>query len=221
MRYRPEGCSECSRERGEVVSAMVNEITNRQRKCLSFFGVDPSWLSKGQASTVIGALFEDPENVRRWSRYVHHTNDVGRDSGELLPYEEASAPDPPQEWSRRDAVESADAAAAQGLLDRDALFNDPGARIRPEPGQVFVLTGKFTQPKREVATAIEALGGIVDKEMSSRADVVVLGTHGNAQFKHGAFGTKIRKATTLRNQTGGRRPSIRRECDLDLSLQPK
>lgn len=78
---------------------------------------------------------------------------------------------------------------------------DPVPSVEFE-GKKFVVTGNFaTGNRKEVTQLIEALGGIVKKDVIKAIDYLVIGEVGSRDWMHSSFGRKIEKAVNYR-ETG-------------------
>lgn len=75
---------------------------------------------------------------------------------------------------------------------------------RPEPdltweGRVFVFTGIMAYgPRKDCQILVEERGGIIGAGVSQNIQYLVVGSIGNDQWRHSAYGTKIMKALELR-----------------------
>jgi NAD-dependent DNA ligase len=98
-----------------------------------------------------------------------------------------------------------------GTLQKNEVQAASNASVLPvcEPapeiifeGKKFVVTGNFaTGNRKEVTRRIEALGGIVKKDVIKAIDYLVIGEVGSRDWMHSSFGRKIEKAVNYR-ETG-------------------
>lgn len=72
---------------------------DRQLKLLRLFGVSTTGMSGRAAREAIRAIWTEPANQERWSRYVYLTGDLGSETPDLKPFEpdalEHVVPSPP------------------------------------------------------------------------------------------------------------------------------
>lgn len=80
------------------------------------------------------------------------------------------------------------------------LAMDEGEDIRFD-GRVFCLTGDFVFGPRETCeAAIARRGGQIKAGVSKKVDFVVVGGLGSKEWKHGGFGTKVKRAVELQRE---------------------
>lgn len=185
--------------------------TNRQLKVLRFFDViiDPP-PSKGQAGATIGRLFADPANKHLWSAYVYTTGDEDAATSELKPHDRTALANVkiPEHWrpqlrssinnEKREALE----ILVSELLKEGSPFDDPLPNLSVK-GKCFAFTGRFEFGSRSVCQqAVVNRGGLFSDGVTSKTDVLVIGSDANPAWAHGSYGNKIEAAMVRRMQFG-------------------
>lgn len=67
-------------------------------------------------------------------------------------------------------------------------------------GRAFMFTGVMAYGPRKICEALVIeQGGAIGKSVSRKLDFLVIGVIGNEQWLHSSYGTKIKKATELRD----------------------
>jgi BRCA1 C Terminus (BRCT) domain len=185
--------------------------TVRQLKVLLFFGmpIEPP-PTKGMASGLIGRLFSDAANKHLWAAYVYTTGDEESPSMELCPHDREALANVviPEDWhpKRGPTTTSADQKVLEdlisGLLKEGSPFDDP----LPETaihGKSFCFTGAFDYGSRsECRQAVVSRGGSFTEGVTSKTDVLVIGSDASPAWSHGNFGNKIEAAMVRRMQRG-------------------
>ncbi len=186
-----------------------------QLKVLHFFDIfiDPP-PSKGRASGIIGRLFSDPANKHLWSAYVYATGDEETSFLELRPHDRAVLAQLviPEEWrprqrlnlnsKKRRALED----LVTDLLKEGSPFDDPLPEISIT-GSCFCFTGRFVFGSRsQCQQAVVTLGGSFTDGVTSKTNVLVIGSDANPAWAHGSYGNKIEAAMVSRMQRG--KPAI-------------
>jgi hypothetical protein len=189
--------------------------TNRQLKVLRFFGVpiDPA-PSKGRAGGIIGRLFSDPVNKHLWTAYIYITGDEDDSTAELRPHDRTALEQVviPEDWrprprftvsnEKRKALEM----VVSDLLKEGSPFDDPLPEISIT-GKCFAFTGRFEFGSRsDCPNAVISRGGSVSDGVTSKTDVLVIGSDANPAWAHGSYGNKIEAALVRRMQIG--KPAI-------------
>ncbi|MEG3437668.1 BRCT domain-containing protein [Pannus brasiliensis CCIBt3594] len=100
-------------------------------------------------------------------------------------------------------------------IDKTELFD----RVSIEHvGKLFCLTGDFSfGSRRDSEAAVTNSGGVLEKNVTTRLDYLIVGTKDNPDWKHANFGRKIEKAIELREKTG--KPLIISESDWIESIK--
>ncbi len=186
---------------------MKTLATNRQKKLLRFFDIDPNPnLTIGAAGWEIANILSDDAQREMWRRYVYLTNDLDSDSDQLLPFDDDALDSViiPEGWhSSAERQKFKDELVASLLVD-NAPFDSPQLDIL-FTGNTFAFTGKFSfGSRKDCQKAVTDLGGIaVDKPNISRnLHYLVIGTKGSPAYKRGSYGTKIEKAIIARREAG-------------------
>jgi NAD-dependent DNA ligase len=201
--------------------------TVRQLKVLRFFGkpIEPP-PTKGAASGLIGRLFADATNKHLWAAYVYTTGDEEGASMELCPHDREALATVviPEDWhaKRGAAINSADRKALEelisGLLKEGSPFDDPLPEVSIQ-GKSFCFTGAFDYgSRRGCQQAVVSRGGSFTEGVTSKTDVLVIGTDASPAWSHGNFGNKIEAAMVCRMQRG--KPAIIPEAYWRELLQP-
>ena len=189
--------------------------TVRQLRVLRFFGVPiapPP--TKGVASGLIGRLFSDAANKHLWAAYVYTTGDEESTSVELCPHDREALANVviPEDWhpKRGPAIQSADRKALEelisGLLKEGSPFDDPLPQMAIQ-GKAFCFTGAFDYGSRsECRQAVVSRGGSFTEGVTSKTDVLVIGSDASPAWSHGNYGSKIETAMVCRMQRG--KPAI-------------
>ena len=202
--------------------------TVRQLKVLRFFGksIEPP-PTKGAASGLIGRLFSDAANKHLWAAYVYTTGDEESTSLELCPHDREALATVviPEDWhpKRGPAMNSADRKALEelisGLLKEGSPFDDPLPEISIQ-GKFFCFTGAFDYGSRsDCRQAVVSRGGFFTDGVTSKTDVLVIGSDANPAWSHGNYGNKIEAAMACRMQRG--KPAIIPEAYWRELLQPE
>ncbi|NQU10006.1 hypothetical protein HQ590_04390 [bacterium] len=188
---------------------------NRQLKVLRFFGVAVDGpVTKGRASGTIGGLFKDPQNRHLWNAYVYTTGDTDDASSELQPHDRSSLAQIsiPDDWhpkptsGTRTANRKALLDSLSDLLREGSPFDEP-LPVFSVDGTCFCFTGKFTFGSRnECQQAVTSAGGSCSDNVTSKTDVLVIGSDASSSWAHGSYGHKIEAAMVRRMQSG--RPVI-------------
>lgn len=185
--------------------------TVRQMKVLRFFGmpIEPP-PTKGVASGLIGRLFSDAANKHLWAAYVYTTGDEESISAELCPHDREALATVviPEDWhpKRGPSINSADRKALEelisGLLKEGSPFDDPLPEISI-PGKFFCFTGAFDYGSRsDCRQAVVSRGGSFTDGVTSKTDVLVIGSDANPAWSHGNYGNKIEAAMACRMKRG-------------------
>jgi hypothetical protein len=192
-----------------------DSATVRQLKVLRFFGKPIEPLpTKGQASSLIGRIFSDAANKHLWAAYVYTTGDEESASMELCPHDREALANVviPQDWypKRGPAIKGADRKALEelisALLKEGSPFDDPFPEISIQ-GKAFCFTGAFDYGSRnDCRQAVVSRGGSFTEGVTSKTDVLVIGSDASSAWSHGTFGNKIEAAMLCRMQRG--KPAI-------------
>ena len=185
--------------------------TVRQMKVLRFFGmpIEPP-PTKGVASGLIGRLFSDAANKHLWAAYVYTTGDEESISAELCPHDREALATVviPEDWhpKRGPSINSADRKALEelisGLLKEGSPFDDPLPEISIR-GKFFCFTGAFDYGSRsDCRQAVVSRGGSFTDGVTSKTDVLVIGSDANPAWSHGNYGNKIEAAMACRMKRG-------------------
>lgn len=185
--------------------------TFRQLKVLRFFGksIEPP-PTKGAASGIIGRLFSDPVNKHLWVAYVITTGDEEHTSGELRPHDRGALATVviPEEWGskRGQTIPSAARKCLEeligNLLKEGSPFDDPFPEISIV-GKCFCFTGRFEFGSRsQCQQAVVSCGGSFTDGVTSKTEVLVIGSNENPAWAHGSYGNKILAAMVSRMQRG-------------------
>ena len=189
--------------------------TIRQLKVLRFFSVstDPT-PSKGRAGGIIGKLFSDPANKHLWTAYVYTTGDEDDSTSELCPHSRTALTHVviPDDWrphshptvstEKRKALEM----LVANLLKEGSPFDDPLPEVSIA-GKCFSFTGRFEFGSRNACQqAVVSRKGSVTDGVTSKTDVLVIGSDANPAWAHGSYGNKIEAAMVSRMQGG--KPAI-------------
>ncbi len=185
--------------------------TVRQLKVLKFFGVsiDPV-PTKGQAGSVVGRLLSNPANKQLWAAYVYGTGDEDDSTVELRPFdrEQLSTLVVPEGWhpARRTAGDNGKQKALEklvaDLLKEGSPFDDSVPELAIA-GKCFAFTGRFDFGSRsECQKAVLDQGGDCSDGVTSKTDVLVIGSDANPGWAHGSYGNKIEAAILRRMQRG-------------------
>lgn len=189
--------------------------TVRQLKVLRFFGkpIEPP-PTKGAASGLIGRLFSDAANKHLWAAYVYTTGDEEGSSMELCPHDREALAHViiPESWhpKRGPAIKSADRKIHEELiselLKEGSPFDDPLPELSIQ-GKFFCFTGAFDYGSRsDCRQAVVSGGGSFTDGVTSKTDILVIGSEASAAWSHGNFGNKIEAAMVCRMQKG--KPAI-------------
>ena len=178
-----------------------------QLKVLRFFGTDITKpFTKGVASGIIGRLFSDPTNKHLWAAYVYTTGDEEHVSTELLPHDKAvlARTQIPDDWrpkrgpSTPSKKRKALAELIGTILKDGSPFDDPLPEIAIA-GRAFCFTGRFEfGSRRECQEAVVARAGSFTDNITSKTDVLVIGSDANPAWAHDGYGNKIEDAMVLR-----------------------
>lgn len=186
-----------------------------QLKVLQFFGIsiEPP-PTKGAASGIIGRLFSDLANKHLWAAYVFTTGDEEHTSVELRPHNRNALAKVviPEEW-RPKRGSSIPSAAQKGLeelignlLKEGSPFDDPLPEISIA-GKCFCFTGRFEfGPRSQCQQAVVSRGASVTDGVTSKTDILVIGSDANPAWAHGGYGNKIEAAMVNRMKRG--KPAI-------------
>jgi hypothetical protein len=210
-----------------VLKDYFDPATTRQLKVLSFFDVktDPA-PSKGRASGIIASLFSKPANKHLWTAYAYTTGDEDDSIVELLPHDRAALAQVvvPDNWrSPRHPVVSSEKRKAievmvSNLLKEGSPFDDELAEISIA-GKCFAFTRRFEFGSRnDCQKAVIARGGSISNGVTSKTDVLVIGSDANPAWSHGTYGNKIEAAMLSRMHNG--KPAIIPEALWKELLQP-
>lgn len=198
-----------------VPSWHFDPATGRQLKVLRFFGlpIEPP-PTKGVASGLLGRLFSDTANKHLWAAYVYTTGDEESTSIELCPHDRETLASVviPENWhpKRGPTRERADGKVLEelisGLLKEGSPFDDPLPKLSIR-GKSFCFTGAFEYGSRsECRQAVVSHGGSFTEGVTSKTDVLVIGSDASPAWSHGNFGNKIEAAMVCRMQRG--KPAI-------------
>lgn len=90
--------------------------------------------------------------------------------------------------------------AAHRTLSVSSLpLNDPAPAL-DWPDRTFLFTGIMAYgPRKECESLVLERGGLIGNSVSKKVHFLVIGSVGNEQWLHSAYGTKIKKAVELRN----------------------
>jgi len=198
-----------------VPSWHFDPATVRQMKVLRFFGlpIEPP-PTKGCASGLIGRLFSDVANKHLWMAYVYTTGDEESTSTELCPHDREALANVviSDEWrpKRGPAVTGLVRKGLEELISRllkeGSPFDDPLPEISVQ-GRAFCFTGAFDYGSRsECHQAIITRGGSFTDGVTSKTDVLVIGSDASLAWSHGNYGHKIEAAMVCRMQRG--KPTI-------------
>lgn len=96
---------------------------------------------------------------------------------------------------------SAAAPTAQTFTASNSLpLNQPEPDIAWD-GRVFVFTGVMAfGPRKECERLVRERGGAIGAGVSKKVDYLVIGSIGNAQWRHSSYGAKIIRAVELREE---------------------
>lgn len=189
----------------------ADPATNRQLKVLRFFGlpIEPR-PSKGRAGSIIGRLFSDTSNQHLWTAYIYTTGDEDASTVELRPHDrsELSQVVIPDDWrpSSRISVSSTKRktleAMVSELLKEGSPFDDPAPEITII-GMHFAFTGRFEfGSRKECQEAILSRGGFITDGVTSKTDVLVIGSDESPAWANGNYGNKIEAAMIRRMEHG-------------------
>lgn len=181
--------------------------TVRQLKVLRFFGVPTDPIpSKGRAGSVIGRLFSDPANQHLWTAYVYTTGDEDGEKSDLRPHDRATLATTviPEDWRPCFATSTAKRRALEvlvaDLLKEGSPFDDPLPELAIA-GRCYAFTGRFAFGSRsECQQAVVSKGGSFSDGVTSKTDVLVIGSDANPAWAHGSYGNKIEAALVSRMQ---------------------
>jgi NAD-dependent DNA ligase len=195
----------------QVVPAWhFDPATVRQLKVLRFFGKDTGMpVTKGAASGIIVRIFSDPANKHLWGAYVYTTGDESHDSTDLCPYDkvELARTVIPADWRpKRASIPSEHKKALEGLvadiLKDGSPFDDPLPDVSVA-GTTFCFTGKFSFGSRsECQQAVATRQGSFTDRVTTKTDVLVIGSDANPSWANDAYGNKIEAAMVFRIQRG-------------------
>lgn len=77
----------------------------------------------------------------------------------------------------------------------DVWFKSQNQKLIEFKGKKFVLTGEFiTARRKDVATAIEQRGGILQQCTSSKTDYIIVGSVASGAWSNESYGRKIETA---------------------------
>jgi hypothetical protein len=189
--------------------------TPRQLKVLRFFGtsVDPK-PSKGRAGSLVGRMFSNPANKHLWLAYVYTTGDEDNSTSGLRPCDRNALAQVviPEDWrpQRRSTVNNEKRKALEALvadlLKEGSPFDDPLPEVSIS-GKSFAFTGQLQFGSRtECQQAVVSRGGSFTNGVTSKTDVLVIGSDANPAWAHGSYGNKIEAAMVSRMERG--RPAI-------------
>ncbi len=192
------------------------EATNRQKKLLSFFGIQyaPN-ISTGAAGWEIGGVMADDANRERWRRYLYLTKDFSSDSPITLEFDNAELEriQIPDDWSSSEEMQKIkDEIVAEDMPD-GSPFDHPAPDIEFS-GHSFIFTGKLDFGTRKLCQeAVVKRGGIASsqKSVTQKIDYLVIGSGGSKAWKRGSYGNKIEAAIVSRREYGT--PAIISETD--------
>jgi hypothetical protein len=210
-----------------VPSWHFDPATFGQLKVLRFFGtnIEPP-PTKGAASGIIGRLFSDPANKHLWAAYVFTTGDEEHTSVELRPHNRSALAKVviPEEWrsKRGPTIPSAARIGLEeligSLLKEGSPFDDPLPEISIV-GKCFCFTGRFEFGSRsQCQHAVVSRGGSFTDGVTSKTDILVIGSDANPAWAHGSYGNKIEAAMVRRMQRG--KPTIIPESIWKELLRP-
>jgi hypothetical protein len=196
-----------------------DQATSRQLKLLRFFDIDTSNpLTKGTASGIIGRLLSVPANEHLWGAYVYTTGDEERLSTELRPHDRASLSRTiiPADWrpKRRSGSTPGSPSTTQKALEElvatefreGSPFDDPAPKVSIA-GSVFSFTGLFDfGSRRECREAVVSRGGHFTDNVTTKTDVLVIGSDASPAWANEGYGNKIEVAMVFRHRRG--RPRI-------------
>ncbi len=198
-----------------VPSWHFDAATFGQLKVLRFFGmgIEPP-PTKGAASGIIGRIFSDPAKKHLWGAYVYTTGDEEHTSVELRPHDRGALAKViiPEKW-RPKRGPSIPSAARKGLeelirklLQEGSPFDDPLPEISTV-GKCFCFTGRFEFGSRsQCQQAVVSRGASFTDGVTSKTDVLVIGSDANPSWAHGNYGNKIQAAMVSRMKRG--KPTI-------------
>ena len=114
-------------------------------------------------------------------------------------------------WDRTVLLQEADEFIRFSKRISDPVRTD-AAPIDRIAGRLFLLSGEFYFPggRDAVKARIEALGGVVEGELSDRTDYVVAGTLGSPDYEYGSYGHAI-KDVLVAHLDGRVKPQIATE----------
>lgn len=185
--------------------------TNRQKKLLTFFGVNFSpKISVGAAGWEINSLMSDESNREKWRRYLYLTNDFDSDSPIPVNFDQTELETLviPSDWSPSAERQKVLDDIVCTIMSDGSPFDDPQPQIIFEHHK-FVFTGKFDFGERNVCqNAVMERGGLApsQKNISREIDFLVIGTGGSKAWKRGSYGNKIEAAILCRREHG--KPAI-------------
>jgi hypothetical protein len=185
--------------------------TTRQLKVLRFFEIPiVPRPSKGRAGGIIGRLLADPANKHLWTAYVYTTGDQDTSTSELKAHDRAALASViiPENWrpqprftksnEKRRALEM----LVADLLKEGSPFDDPLPELSIG-GKCFAFTGRFEFGSRsKCQETIVSHGGSFSDGVTSKTDVLVIGSDANPAWAHGTYGNKIEEAMLRRMQFG-------------------
>ena len=198
-----------------VPSWHFDPATVRQLKVLRFFGkpIEPP-PTKGAASGLIVRIFSDAANKHLWAAYVYTTGDEESISMELCPHDRKALANVviPEDWhpKRGPIIGGAERKALEevisGLLKEGSPFDDPLPEISIQ-GKFFCFTGALDYGSRsDCRQAVVSRGGSFTDGVTSKTDVLVIGSDASPAWSHGNYGNKIAAAMACRMQRG--KPAI-------------
>lgn len=103
------------------------------------------------------------------------------------------------------------------MVDRIQCLLDPVCNacqmpVRNIKGACVVLTGEFARGSRDAVSAeLVACGAVIQPRITSKTDILIVGSHGSEAWSAGKYGSKIKKA--LEMQAAGHQIQIIREED--------
>src|SRR5262249_48212078 len=150
--------------------------------------------SKGRAGSIIGRLFSDQAKKHLWTAYVYTTGDEDTATSELKPHDRAALARIviPEDWrpqarftisnEKRKALETLVAE----LLKEGSPFDDPLPELAVG-GKCFAFTGRFDFGSRsDCQQAVVAGGGSFSDGVTSKTEVLVIGSDANPAWAHGS-----------------------------------
>ena len=195
--------------------------TNRQKKILSFFGIQySSNITVGAAGWEIGDIFDDENKREKWRKYLYLTSDFDTNSPLLKAFDalELDTVEVPEGWSSSAAIQNFQEELVASAMSDGSPFDEPAPEVVVQ-GCSFLFTGKFSfGTRKKCQEAVEVAGGIPSKLKAPTRDLdyLVIGTEGSPSWKKGSYGNKIEAAILNRRQHGN--PAIVSEQEWKKAL---